>query len=387
VVGAHGAAGEALGAFVDAVPATAGLGLLPGAVVVTGPELDGLDVRLTRFLPDRRELVGYAVPAGGTLVLQRRRVEMAGGVRGRALIAPWRDRPWRRETLDDKRWMDLVLLSRAAVSRTLAPFPPAHPPRTAVPHGALVLAGGAEAPPGLLERFVALAGGPDAAIVFIPCASGRLLREPPGVADLRRAGARNVTWVHAAERWQAQRDETVLAPLRAARGLWFDGGRPWQFVDAYQNTAAHRLMHAVLERGGAIGGWSAGASIQADFLTRGDPSNVREIVAEGYERGLGFLPGTAVDQHFSQRDRLPDLAWLVTQYPQLLGIGLDEATGLIVHGRVAEVVAGRPDARVYFFGRNRPTVPADQRYEALAHGERYDLVRRGRLAAPPAGSN
>ena len=102
---------------------------------------------------------------------------------------------------------------------------------------------------------------------------------------LRRAGARNVTWIHSTDRRRSDHDEAILGPLREARGIWFGGGRHWHFVDAYQNTTAHRLMHEVLERGGVIAGASAGASIQSDYMTRGDPRNNKDILAEGYERG------------------------------------------------------------------------------------------------------
>ena len=63
-------------------------------------------------------------------------------------------------------------------------------------------------------------------------------------------------------------------------------------------------MHDVLERGGVIGGSSAGASIQGDYMPRGDPLGNLNIIAEGYERGLGFITGVAINvdselEHFS----------------------------------------------------------------------------------------
>ena len=52
----------------------------------------------------------------------------------------------------------------------------------------------------------------------------------------------------------------------------------------------HELQQ-VLARGGVIGGSSAGASIQADYMVRGDPLGNTNMMAAGYERGLGFLKG------------------------------------------------------------------------------------------------
>ncbi len=98
----------------------------------------------------------------------------------------------------------------------------------------------------------------------------------------------------------------------------------------------------MLRRGGVIGGSSAGATIQGDYLCRGSPLNNTDMICEGYERGLGFLPGVAIDQHFAQRKRFADMTALVKTYPQLLGIGIDESTAIVVQGSVAEVMgAGR----------------------------------------------
>lgn len=53
----------------------------------------------------------------------------------------------------------------------------------------------------------------------------------------------------------------------------------------------------LLARGGIVGGSSAGASIQGDYMPRGDPLGNTQMMAEGYERGLGFLTGVEIDAH------------------------------------------------------------------------------------------
>jgi cyanophycinase len=169
-----------------------------------------------------------------------------------------------------------------------------------------------------------------------------------------------------------------LETLAKAGGVWFGGGRQWRFVDAYSGTRAESALQGVLKRGGVIGGSSAGASIQASFLARGNPLGNRDIIARGYERGLGFLPGTAIDQHFSQRKRLADMSFLVERHPQLLGIGIDEATALVVRGHMANVV-GRN--RVYFYNRRGSAAEDGMYYDVLGSGGKYDLKQR-RIAAP-----
>src|SRR6202008_3240664 len=129
----------------------------------------------------------------------------------------------------------------------------------------------------------------------------------------------------------------------------------------------------VLLRGGVNGGSSAGATIQGDYLCRGAPGGPNNIICEGYERGLGFLPGVAVDQHFAQRNRFADMTALMKTYPQLLGVGLDESTAIVVRGHVAEV-AGKGEA--HFYDRKKPVEPGQPDHESLKAGARYDLKAR-----------
>ena len=251
-----------------------------------------------------------------------------------------------------------------------------------VDNGALVIVGGGDVPEEVIQRFLDLAGGPDAPIVVLPTA----MRDPiptrlKAVAMLRRAGARNIVVLRERARAEVESPE-YLAVLKEARGIWFGGGRQWRFVDAYLDTKAHELFGDVLRRGGVIGGSSAGASIQADYLVRGNPLGNRRMMAEGYERGLGFLPGAAIDQHFSQRRRFADMTALVGTHPQLLGIGIDEATALIVQGHVAEVV-GRNQA--HFYDRHKTPTDAEFDYETVGPGGRYDLKNRKTISLSPSG--
>ena len=97
-------------------------------------------------------------------------------------------------------------------------------------------------------------------------------------------------------------------------------------------------------------------------------------MAFGYERGgLGFISGVAIDQHFSQRRRHKDMTQLVDTHPQLLGIGIDEATAIIVQKSKAKIV-GR--GKVHFYDRTQPVVPDKPDFIALGKGAEYDLAER-----------
>jgi hypothetical protein len=54
-------------------------------------------------------------------------------------------------------------------------------------------------------------------------------------------------------------------------------------------TRVERELRNVLKRGGVIAGSSAGASILASYLVRGDPSGPDIVIAKGHEREWGAV--------------------------------------------------------------------------------------------------
>jgi cyanophycinase len=63
-------------------------------------------------------------------------------------------------------------------------------------------------------------------------------------------------------------------------------------------------MAVLLERGGVVGGSSAGATIQGSYMVRGAPEGNQIMMAPGHEEGFGFLRASAIDQHVTTRGRL-----------------------------------------------------------------------------------
>lgn len=351
-----------------------GIDLLPGAIVVPRFQPVEFQERLTRCATARPDHVGIGIPDETALVVQGRSLQVIGEAEVAVVLAATKQRPVRVDRLAAGQKADWIALNRAAQARARPEFPSAEPPPPQVEHGSLVIVGGGGMPAGLVQRFIELAGGPAAPLVVVPCMEQEVVLTDSFVETLRRAGARDVVLLHTKDRRKAHCDEEFLAPLQRARGVWFGGGRQWNLVDSYQNTTAHKLMHEVLERGGVIGGSSAGASIQGDYMPRGNPLGNREIMAEGYERGLGFLTGVAIDQHFAQRDRFADMTSLIQTHPQLLGIGIDEGTALIVRESRAEVVS---KGNVAFYDSRRQDTDDDKDYLSVGAGRTFDLkVRR-----------
>lgn len=190
------------------------------------------------------------------------------------------------------------------------------------------------------------------------------------VADaLRRAGAATLTLLHTRDRHEAD-DSQFVTPLRTATGVWISGGRQYRLVDAYLGTLTEKEIGGVLDRGGVVGGTSAGASILASFLLRGAPVGNAMIVAPGYEKGFGFVRGVAIDQHLLARGRENDLLKVLKAHPLLLGIGVDEGTAAVIIGDRLQVM-GRGKAVVYNTFAKEP-MPAYW----LSDGDVYDLGAR-----------
>ena len=240
-------------------------------------------------------------------------------------------------------------------------------------NGALVIAGGGDLGQEVMGRFIELAGGPEALMVVIPTADAADSFDAncKGVKVLKAAGARNVTILHTRNRTEAD-SEAFVEPLRQARGVWISGGRQWRLADAYLDTLTEKELHALLDRGGVIGGSSAGASIQASYLVRGAPEGNRIMMAKGHERGFGFVPNSAIDQHVLARKREGDLAAVIQAHPDLLGIGVDESTAIIVQGERLEVVGKR---QVIAYGAH--SAPANGKpYLMLPLGSMFNLKTR-----------
>jgi cyanophycinase len=227
-------------------------------------------------------------------------------------------------------WAMLMIVSLTGM--TLAQ-PPSHGPAK----GYLLITGGATQPPDY-QRFIEMAGGKNARIVVIPTAS---VTKPTDQATLQSQyctgpspfAAVPCTVIHTTDRTVADSADFV-APLTTATGVWIEGGRHWRLTDAYLGTRTLKEMFKVLDRGGAIGGGSAGATVQGSYMVRGssNPDDNTIMMAPGHEIGFGFFTNVTIDQHVDVRRRQYDLAAVIKLHPDLLGVGLDQSTSITVHG-------------------------------------------------------
>ena len=264
-------------------------------------------------------------------------------------------------------------LTRFALAVTLFSIPIHIDAQTTGPsNGSLVIVGGAMRDPGIMQRFLDLAGGKDAPIVVIPTAGGEDDYDQfySGLRAWREQGATNLTVLHTNVRSKADSDEFVQS-IREATGVWFPGGRQWRLADSYLDTKTERELRNLLDRGGVIGGSSAGATIQGSFLARGD-TRTNEIMMGDHVEGFGFLTNSAIDQHLLQRNRQFDLVDVIQAHPELLGIGIDENTAIVVTGNEFEVIG---ESYVAIFDNQR-MIGDHGFFFFLTAGDRFDLVTR-----------
>ena len=357
--------------------------LVPDSVIQESYNDESQRGQLLSILADNPRCVGIGIDQDTAIVLRGRKIRVVGEGSATFCLMANQQNPLRVQHVKQAKTrmdspydtiVDLTAWRRDAIERTVASFPEKNPPKPIVEKGTLMIVGGGGMPSGLMDQMVELAGGKDARMVYVPCSENDEVSGRQGIVEKwKKMGVQSATFVHTKDRSKANSDQEFLAPLKNATGIWFGGGRQWNFSDSYYGTAAHKLMKQVLQRGGVIGGSSAGASIQARYMCRANPVANFDIMAPGYERGLGFIGGVAIDQHFSQRGRQKDMTLLVNRYPQLLGIGLDEGTAIIVNRSQAKVV-GR--GKVHFYDRNQPVIPGADDFLALGSGAVFDLVER-----------
>jgi cyanophycinase len=248
--------------------------------------------------------------------------------------------------------------------------------------GSLVIVGGGAINNEIWGKYLELAGGANAHIVVIPTASeDSSATGERTVKRLKELGVKNITVLHTRDPKVANQEQFV-APLKKATGVWFDGGRQWRLADAYLNTRTHKELQAVLERGGVIGGTSAGATILGSFMVRGDTKGNTIMIGDHVE-GLGFLKNVTIDQHVLRRNRQFDLLNVIKKHPELLGLGIDEGTAVVVQQNTFQVL-GNSYVAIYdadqITGKSTKSPSGEYgtngQFFFLGNGQRFDLQSR-----------
>lgn len=228
----------------------------------------------------------------------------------------------------------------------------------------------------VIDKFVQLAGGPEASIVVIPSAWDDE-HSTPAMLEQLRVGVQKVmrvnrvTIVHTRSRRQSDSPEFV-APLMRASGVWIDGGQDANLWNTYAGTRVETEIKALLARGGVVAGTSAGAVIESslglDWTIVDSPSG-KILRVDGAHDCWGLLTNSTILPHWIQRGR-PDMTPAVVTHPDVLGIAIDEGAAAIVQGNRLKVIG---DGHIGIYDGK---VHGDKPYYDLASGDRFDVHTR-----------
>jgi cyanophycinase len=231
------------------------------------------------------------------------------------------------------------------------------------PRGALVIVGGGRTPQAAIARGLELAGGPKAHVVVItfayPNATGRA-----SASMWQQAGAENVAILTVDDM-----RSTALAEVRKADVIWFLGGSQVRLMHWLGRLDLIDAVRQRFQAGAVIGGTSAGAAVMSAVMLTGAGD-----LAHAEADGLGLWANVIVDQHYLRRHRQARLEGAVLRHPDLVGIGIDEGTAVILRGegRHFDVLGASQVEVVVRKGAQNGTEVTTRRLHA---GEAFDLRR------------
>ena len=263
---------------------------------------------------------------------------------------------------------------------------------SAASKGHLFIIGGGDRTAEMMKTFIALAEGfRSGKIVILPMASS-VPEEvgPEQILQFKNFGAETVEF-HILSREDALNPESIKL-FEDIGGVFFTGGVQSRLADVLVDTPIHKMLIDFYEAGGIIGGTSAGAAVMSEIMITGDEKrNIDEdhafetIEADNIvtARGFGFIKTVIVDQHFVRRKRHNRLISLTTENPEILGVGIDESTAIVVNPDNTFDVIGDRSVIVYDFSRSAIEVFPDKGISAhagmihiLRRGDKFDLNAR-----------
>jgi cyanophycinase len=224
------------------------------------------------------------------------------------------------------------------------PAPTDAPPQSTRPRGLLFAIGGAEDKVGdraILSEVVARAGGKKAVIALFPTAS----TIPGELAEMyetifRAMGAEvRVVWVKTRADGE---DPAILRMLEGATAIFFTGGAQGRIVTLLGGTPLAQTIRRAFRGGALVAGTSAGASVVCDhMIVQGKKGYAPKRRSVTLAPGLGLTKRLVIDQHFAQRHRIGRLFAAVALNPFLIGVGIDEDTGVVIGADNKMEVVGR----------------------------------------------
>ena len=176
--------------------------------------------------------------------------------------------------------------------------------------------------------------------------------------------------------------------IREAALIFFTGGDQLRITSLIGGTLIYDTLKESIQNGCIMVGTSAGASVMSEtMVVKGEDDESPRKCTLKMAPGLGLIEGVMIDQHFAQRGRIGRLLTGIAQNPEVLGIGIDEDTALVVRDNGDAQVIG--SGAVYFLDARNITYSnvSEQNYDevlsmfnvnlhVLKEGDKYNLQNK-----------
>ncbi len=243
---------------------------------------------------------------------------------------------------------------------------------------------------GILFHVVKESGGINSKIVVIPTASSIPVEVGQNYLDaFTKLGCTNIHILDIRSKEDSEKKESIEL-IKSANGIMFSGGDQSKITDKIGGTTIHEILldRYKNEEGFVIAGTSAGAMAMANEMIAGGSATDAFIKgAVDMYKGLGLIPELIIDTHFIQRGRFGRQSEAVAKFPNLLGIGLAEDTGMIIkNGNDCKVIGS--GMVILFDGSNlthnnekvlkegTPMTMANLTVHVLSNGDSFDIKNR-----------
>lgn len=162
----------------------------------------------------------------------------------------------------------------------------------------------------------------------------------------KNLGVKNIDKLDISTRQDAFNEENVNL-VKSAKLLFFTGGDQLRITSMLGGSPIYDAIKLITENGSLIAGTSAGASVMSDtMIVQGEDEESPRKCTLKMSPGLGLVNNIIIDQHFAQRGRIGRLLTAIAQNPEVLGVGIDEDTAIVVSDKgTAEVIGS---GAVYF---------------------------------------
>ena len=243
---------------------------------------------------------------------------------------------------------------------------------------------------GILSHVVREAGGVDAKIVVIPTASS--IPKEVGenyITAFKSLGCKNVHVLNIRSQEDSEKEDSI-ALVKSANCLMFSGGDQSKITDRIGGTSFHKIL---LERyqneaGFVIAGTSAGAMAMTNQMIAGGSATEAFIKgAVTMYSGLGLIPELIIDTHFIRRGRFGRVSEAVAKFPNLMGFGLAEDTGMIIKNGMDCTIIGSGMAIVFdgsklshnnekLLKEGTPMTMTNLTVHVLSNGDQFNIKTR-----------